>query len=96
LSHRPVGSAKPASDGLRASATAPLLCAGRSSAASLGGEQRLHAFGQLDVDLATHTAPAVAFANLTAEDFFSARIGCQVFDPIYGIDLGALCRPGHR
>lgn len=67
-----------------------------AAASRLGGEQRLQAYGQLDVDLATHTAPAVAFANLTAEDFFSARIGCQVFHPIYGIDLGALCRRGQR
>jgi YVTN family beta-propeller protein len=67
-----------------------------AAAARLGGEQRLHAYGQLDVDLARHAAPAVAFANLTAEDFFSARIGCQVFHPIYGIDLGALCRRGRR
>jgi hypothetical protein len=31
-------------------------------------------------------------ANLTGDDFFSSRIGCQVFQPIYGMDLGALCR----
>jgi hypothetical protein len=24
-------------------------------------------------------------------DFFSARIGCQISQPIYGIDLAALC-----
>ena len=67
-----------------------------AAASRLGGEQRLHTYGQLDVDLARHAAPAVAFANLTAEDFFSARIGCQVFHPIYGIDLGALCLRGRR
>jgi YVTN family beta-propeller protein len=67
-----------------------------AAASRLGGEQRLHAYGQLDVDLATHAAPAVAFANLTAEDLFSARIGCQVFHPMYGIDLGSLCRRGQR
>jgi hypothetical protein len=38
----------------------------------------------------------VAFANLTGEDFFSARVGCQVFQPIYGVDLGALCQRGKR
>jgi hypothetical protein len=24
-------------------------------------------------------------------DFFSARIGCQLYQPVYGIDLAALC-----
>jgi YVTN family beta-propeller protein len=64
--------------------------------ARLGGEARLRAYGQLDVDLARDAAPAVAFANLTGEDFFSARVGCQVFQPIYGVDLGALCQRGRR
>jgi hypothetical protein len=67
-----------------------------AAASRLQGPQRFHAYGQLDIDLARHAAPAVAFANLTAEDFFSARIGCQVFQPIYGMDLGALCRRGQR
>jgi YVTN family beta-propeller protein len=65
-----------------------------AAASRLGGRQRLRAYGQLDIDLARHAAPAVAFANLTAEDFFSAATGCQVFQPIYGMDLGALCRRG--
>ncbi|MGZ4224465.1 MAG: BTAD domain-containing putative transcriptional regulator [Solirubrobacteraceae bacterium] len=65
-----------------------------AAASRLARQQRLHAYGQLDIDLARHAAPAVAFANLTAEDFFSATTGCQVFQPIYGMDLGALCRRG--
>jgi hypothetical protein len=24
-------------------------------------------------------------------DFFSARIGCPVYQPVYGMDLGTLC-----
>jgi hypothetical protein len=40
-----------------------------AAASRLRGEQRLHAYGQLDIDLIRHAAPAVAFANLTAEDF---------------------------
>jgi len=65
-----------------------------AAASRLGGARRLRAYGQLDIDLARHAAPAVAFANLTGADFFSARIGCQVFQPIYGMDLGALCLRG--
>ena len=60
----------------------------------LSGEERLRAYGSLDIELARHAAPLATFANLTADDFFSARIGCQVFQPIYGMDLGALCRRG--
>lgn len=62
------------------------------AASRLTGERRLSAFGQLDIDIARHAAPVVAFANITADDFFSARIGCQIFQPIYGMDLGALCQ----
>jgi hypothetical protein len=30
-------------------------------------------------------------ANTTARDLFSARIGCQTYQPLYGVDLAALC-----
>jgi hypothetical protein len=33
----------------------------------------------------------VALASPTNRDFFSARIGCEVYQPVYGIDLAALC-----
>ena len=65
-----------------------------AAASRLTGEARLRAYGQLDIAIARHAAPVVAFADITADDFFSARIGCQVFQPIYGMDLGALCRRG--
>ena len=58
------------------------------------GGQRLRAYGSSRLHLARRDAPVVAFADITADDFFSARIGCQVFQPIYGMDLGALCRRG--
>jgi YVTN family beta-propeller protein len=67
-----------------------------TAAAKLTGPQRLRAYGQLDIDLATHAAPAIAFADLTARDFFSSHIGCQAFQPFYGMDLAALCRRGAR
>jgi peptide/nickel transport system substrate-binding protein len=63
-----------------------------AAASGLSGEPRLRAYGQLDIGLARNAAPVVTFANLTADDFFSARIGCQTFQPIYGMDLGALCQ----
>jgi peptide/nickel transport system substrate-binding protein len=59
--------------------------------ARLRGEARLRAFGDLDVDLARQAAPAAAFATATRRDLFSARVGCQVYQPIYGMDVTTLC-----
>jgi uncharacterized protein (DUF2164 family) len=41
--------------------------------------------------MAREAAPWAAFANETLVDFLSARMGCQVYQPVYGIDLAALC-----
>ena len=38
-------------------------------------------------------APAAPFATGTATYFLSARMGCQVLHPIYGLDLAAPVRP---
>jgi YVTN family beta-propeller protein len=57
----------------------------------LSGERRLRAYGQLDHALATHAAPIVAWGTDAARDFFAPRVGCQIYQPIYGIDLGSLC-----
>ena len=59
-------------------------------AARLSGPERYLAYGKLDLDLARKAAPLAAFGNLTSNDFFSARIGCQTYG-IYGMDLAALC-----
>ena len=41
--------------------------------------------------------PAIYFGNGLAQDLFSARTGCQLYQPLEGMDLGALCiRPGHH
>jgi YVTN family beta-propeller protein len=62
-----------------------------AAAASLSGPRRYIAYSQLDLDLARDAAPWAAYANESRHDFFSARIGCQTYQPIYGIDLAALC-----
>jgi ABC-type oligopeptide transport system substrate-binding subunit len=59
--------------------------------ARLSGPARYPAYEALSVELARDAAPWVVFATGTARDFFSARIGCQVYHPFYGIDLGRLC-----
>jgi peptide/nickel transport system substrate-binding protein len=61
------------------------------AAMRLTGQERALAFARLDADLARNDAPWVAVATQTRHDFFSARIGCQVHQPIYGVDLAALC-----
>jgi hypothetical protein len=48
------------------------------------------ALGRLDAQVARHAA----VANERQHDFFSERIGCQVFNPVYGMNLGALCMRG--
>ncbi len=60
-------------------------------AAQLTGAQRYSAYEQLDHDLVAHAAPAAAYASGTTVALFSARIGCQLNQPIYGIDYGTLC-----
>ncbi len=68
-----------------------------AAASRLTGAERYLTYARLDADLARAAAPLVAFGTLPGLDFFSARMGCQVFLPLSGIDLGALCiRHPHR
>ena len=64
------------------------------AAARLSGAARYSAYGRLDADLARDVAPMLIFGNERARDFFSARIGCQTYQPISGMDLAALCIRG--
>jgi ABC-type oligopeptide transport system substrate-binding subunit len=59
--------------------------------ASVSGDARYRAYAALSAELARNAAPWVAYAAGTSRDLFSARIGCQVFQPVYGMDLSALC-----
>jgi ABC-type transport system substrate-binding protein len=60
-------------------------------AARLSGSGRYRAYANLDADLVANAAPMVAFASGTSQDFFSARIGCQTYQPVFGMDIAALC-----
>jgi YVTN family beta-propeller protein len=55
------------------------------------GRSRDRDIGRLANELARHAAPLVAFANPVRQDFFSRRIGCQTFNPLYGMDLAGFC-----
>ena len=61
------------------------------AASKLAGTSRIEAYAALDRDIATQAAPFAPVMSTTRTDFFSARIGCQVEHPLYGIDLAALC-----
>jgi hypothetical protein len=57
----------------------------------LGGREREAAAGALDLQIARAAAGAVLMSETYAQ-LFSARIGCQKFQPLYfGIDIAALC-----
>ena len=73
------------------------LCAGThfdrrmNEAAALTGDERYRTYAALEHDLIAKGAPIVPYASGTTVSLFSERIGCQVQQPIYGIDLGRLC-----
>jgi YVTN family beta-propeller protein len=80
-----------ASDATVPSLADPAYRARLAAAARLSGPRRYLTYARLDADLARHAAPLVAFGNLSAHVLLSARMGCEVQQPIYGIDLAALC-----
>jgi len=69
----------------------PALTRRMRYAASLSGERRLRAYAQLDADMTKNDPPAVAWGIGTYRELFSARVGCQIYQPIYGFDLGSMC-----
>lgn len=54
------------------------------------GPERDSAYAQLDHDIALQ-APMVPLFNEGHPDLFSARIGCQVYQPLFGMNLNELC-----
>jgi peptide/nickel transport system substrate-binding protein len=61
------------------------------AAARLTGPRRYLTYQALEADLSRNAAPAAPLVNWEEQDFFSARIGCKVYQPIYQTDLAALC-----
>lgn len=60
-------------------------------AARLAGPERYKRYGELDVELARDAAPLAVYMNNNNRDFFSSHMGCQVYQPTYGMDLNAMC-----
>jgi peptide/nickel transport system substrate-binding protein/oligopeptide transport system substrate-binding protein len=63
------------------------------AAAMTPGPDRDATYAQLDHDIAVQ-APMVPLFNADHPDLFSARIGCQVYQPLYGMNLNELCVRG--
>jgi len=61
------------------------------AAAALSGPKRYRVYGKLGVELERKYAPAAPFATGASRDFFSRRIGCQLYQTYWGMDVGALC-----
>ena len=49
------------------------------------------AYGDIATSMKTDQAPWAAWSNQTNYDFFSSKIGCQLWEPSYGMDIAALC-----
>ena len=64
-----------------------------AAAAATNYASRVTALGALDVTLAGTDIPAVALGDGQQRDVFAARIGCLVFNPLYGYALNRLCVP---
>ena len=54
-----------------------------AAAARLTGPRRYAAYQALDADLLRNAAPAAPLFNFGVPEFFSARIGCKVYQPVY-------------
>jgi hypothetical protein len=62
-----------------------------AAAAELSGTDRYRAYRNVQIELQRDLVPAAPFATTVSRDFFSARIGCQLYQPILGMDFAALC-----
>jgi YVTN family beta-propeller protein len=61
------------------------------AASRLTGPARAQAYAKLDLTLTRDIVPQINYSNAINQNFFSARIGCQLYQPLFGIDLDALC-----
>jgi ABC-type oligopeptide transport system substrate-binding subunit/class 3 adenylate cyclase/streptogramin lyase/predicted Ser/Thr protein kinase len=65
-------------------------------AALLRGNIRAAAYRRLALKLERNVAPFAAYATPVLPEFFSARVGCRVEQPVVGaVDIGSLCITKH-
>jgi DNA-binding SARP family transcriptional activator/ABC-type transport system substrate-binding protein len=61
------------------------------AASRLSGPRRAQAYARIDLAITRDIVPRINVDNPIQQDFFSARIGCQLYQPMVGVDLAALC-----
>jgi len=60
-------------------------------AAQRGGAAGRQAYERIERHLRVDEVPYVALASDSRTVLVSKRIGCRIANPVYGLDLGALC-----
>jgi hypothetical protein len=63
-----------------------------AAAASLVGQARYRAFGNLDIDLAKNAAPLASYITDNDRHLVSKSTGCYFYHPVVTIDLAAICK----
>ena len=63
-----------------------------AQAASLTGQARYRAFGNLDVDLARNAAPLASYITDNTRHLISSSTGCYFYQPVYELDISAVCK----
>jgi ABC-type oligopeptide transport system substrate-binding subunit len=63
-----------------------------AAAASLVGQARYRAFGNLDQDLAKNAAPLASYITDNTRLLVSKETGCFFYQPVYEVDLAGLCK----
>jgi ABC-type oligopeptide transport system substrate-binding subunit len=69
----------------------PLYNEKMQEAAALTGDERWEAYAKLDEELTRDAAPWAAWAVGTNRDFFSSKVGCVQYQPIYGMNFAVMC-----
>jgi peptide/nickel transport system substrate-binding protein len=63
-----------------------------AAAASLVGQARYRAFGNLDVDLAKNAAPLASYITDNQRYLVSKSTGCFFYQPVYEVDIASICK----
>jgi ABC-type transport system substrate-binding protein len=63
-----------------------------AAAASLTGQARYRAFGNLDVDLARNAAPLASYITDNTRHLVSRSTGCYFYQPVYELDIASICK----
>jgi ABC-type oligopeptide transport system substrate-binding subunit len=63
-----------------------------AAAASLVGQARYRAFGNLDIDMARNAAPLASYITDNSRDLVSRSTGCFYYHPVGGLNLNTICK----